>query len=456
MNSSYLDRYTMVQIFKENEFQKVFIGTDNNNNQAVVINTIYTEENDSIWDLVYQSYRDTFNHVLHFEKMKDQIVLVTKVEEGLSLNAYLNDFSPTFTERVNLIYQYLNGIRQYDLVPNNVKSILVDESQIIINKGKISFDELVIFNENSFKNKNFEAVMNNIVLVLKKLTSLQDINYEELPLYIKTMGFLDELQRKASIYNNINEILNEFETLNIGSLPISNTQENIITYNSTNLVGRKVGSIKEEDIIKKDTHKKRLFTIAISTAGVIAVVLVGAFILKPLFPIDKTKTSDVVISSKDATDMNANNPEENKEMKNIIAENNDEEAIGPNKNIDYLSEYIEKDFTTSKYGDYSFKFSSENQNSHKISINQGPIKANSQLLMWVKLDTSDEIKIAIEGYSNSKLSFQQSISHKPLYVNSWELIQLTLNQDIEDSIDIIFNNIDSTVWVDKISIDIFK
>ena len=451
MNSSYLDRYTIVQTFKENDFQKVFIGTDSKDNQAVVINTIYTEENDSIWDLVGQSYKDTFNHVLHFEKMEDQIVLVTKVEEGLSLNTYLSDFSPTFTERVNLIYQYLDGIRQYDPVPNNVKSILVDESQIIINKGKMSFDELIIFNENSFKSKNFEAVINNIVLVLKKLTSLQDINYEELPLYIKTMGFLDKLQRNNETYNNINEIFNDLETLNIVSLPISNTQENIITYNSTNLVGRKVGSINEDDIRKNDIHKKRLFTIAISTAGLIAIASAGVFVFKSIFPIDKAITSDVVISPKDATDINANNPEENKET-----ENNNEEVIGPNKNIDYLSEYIEKDFATSKYGDYSFKFSGENHNSHKIAISQGPIKANSQLLMWVKLDTSDEIKIAIEGYSNSKLSFQQSISHKPLYVNSWELIQLTLNKDIEDSINIIFNNIDSTVWVDKISIDMFK
>ncbi len=383
--------------------------------------------------------------------MEDQIVLVTKVAEGLSLNTYLNDFSPTFTERVDLIYQYLDGIKQYDPVPNNVKSILVDESQIIINKGKISFDELIIFNENSFKSKNFEAVINNIVLVLKKLTSLQDINYEELPLYIKTMGFLDNLQKNKEIYNTINEIFNDLETLNIVSLPISNTQENIITYNSTNLVGRKVGSINEDDIRESDIHKKRLFTIAISTAGLIAIALAGVFVLKSIFPIDKATTSDVVISPKDATDINADNPEENKET-----ENNNEEVIGPNKNIDYLSEYIEKDFATSKYGDYSFKFSGENHNSHKIAINQGPIKANSQLLMWVKLDTSDEIKIAIEGYSNGKLSFQQSISHKPLYVNSWELIQLTLNKDIEDSINIIFNNIDSTVWVDKISIDMFK
>jgi len=258
MKSSYLSKYTIVQIFKSNDFQKIYIATDNKDNQAVVINTIFIEGNDSIWDSVEQGYKNIFNHILHFERIENQMIFVTKVEEGLSLNAYLKDFCPTFTERVNLINQYLYSIKQYDLLPNNIKSILVDESQIIINKGRLSFDELIIFDKDSFESKNFESVINNIIIVLKKLTSLPSINYDELPLYIKTMEFLDELKKNKGPFNNINEIFNNLE---------------------------KVDSIDEDAINVANSNKRRIFTIAIGTAGVIIVILAGLLAFKSIFPI---------------------------------------------------------------------------------------------------------------------------------------------------------------------------
>ena len=69
MESSYLERYKIIQTYKESEFQKVFVGTDNQNNQAVVINNIYIKENDSIKELANQNYKDIFDSVVHFEKL---------------------------------------------------------------------------------------------------------------------------------------------------------------------------------------------------------------------------------------------------------------------------------------------------------------------------------------------------------------------------------------------------
>lgn len=461
MTSSYLNKYKIVQTFKENDLQKVFIGTDNKNNQAVVINTIYVTGNDSAWDLVEKSYESIFDHIIHFERMENQIVFVTTIEEGLSLNTYLKDFSPSFTERVNLIHQYLNYIKKYDLLPNNIKSILVDESQIIVNEGKLSFDELIIFNENSLGTNSFEPILDNIVLILKKLTSLQAINYGELPLYIEIIGFLDDLQKNKDIYNNINKIFNDLEKLNINNLSIINEEENIlgtdqsiVSSDATDLVGRKVGSIDEEAITAADMNKKRILTRVLATAGVVIIATVGVFALKSILPLDGDTLLNANIASKAIID--TKDLDEDLANKNVVTENMEKEAVGPNSDVNYISEYIKEDFTTSKYGDYSFKISSDDSTSHKLSINTGPIKTNSQLLMWVKLDMDSEIKIDIEGYSNDKLSFQQSISHKPLHINSWELVQLTFDANIDDYIDITINDISGIVWIDKISIDIFK
>lgn len=466
MNSTYIDKYTIVQTFKETESQKVFIGTDNRNGDAVVINNIYIGANDPIWGSIEETYAHIFKHVLHFERLEDRVVFVTKVKEGLSLNGYLNDFSPSFTERVNLIHQYLDGIKPYDVLPNNIRSILVDESQIIISEGKISFDELIIFDEGSLKVNTFRSVLDNIVLVLKKLTSLKSINYEEMPIYIKVMGFLDDLQKNSSSYTSVSDISIGLAKLNILSslIPnesILNGNQNLGVDNSSNLVGRKVGSINEDTIKMADLNKSRIFTMAIGTAGVATVALAGFFAFKSIFPLDKGMSLDEnhassgILSTYDLDNKDSNKNEKNSILNDPLIENNTE-AIGPNSNINYVSEYIEEDFTTAKYGDFSFKISGNEGASHKISISQGPILSNSQLLMWVKADTDATFTINIDGYSSDVLVFKESISHKPLAINNWELLQLTFNKDVTDYVDISFNGIDGTVWVDKISISILK
>lgn len=451
MESSYLDRYEIVQTFKENDLQKVFIGTDNQSNQTVVINNIYINDNNSTWGITNQNYKDIFNNILHFEKIDNEIVIVTKTKEGLSLNEYLNNFTPTFTERVNLIYQYLNNIKKYDPLPNNAKSILVDESQIVVNEGKVSFSELIIFNENTFNIDELKSVKNNIVSVLQKLTSTKDIDYKELSLYMKIVGFIDEFRKDNETYNSIEKVLNGFENLNIDGLSMPSNQEDIISPDNTNLVGRRVGSINQDLLRKMDTKKNYPFSIAVGTAGIITTVLVGLFIFKSILPLGKSLDSDTSFSSNRIV----NNLTKNKDPKDMVSVN-DGKIVEPNSNIDYLSKDIKKDFTNSKYSDFSFKISDGKDNSHKITINQGTIEAHSQLLMWVKSDTPDEFNITVEGYSNENLSLKQSVLYKPLNINNWELVRFTLNKNIDDYVNIVFDNVDGTIWVGKITIDIFK
>ncbi len=69
---------------------------------------------------------------------------------------------------------------------------------------------------------------------------------------------------------------------------------------------------------------------------------------------------------------------------------------------------------------------------------------------------TNEISINVKGYSKDNLVFQKPINHTPFKRNTWELIQLNIDKPVEGNIDIIFDNIRSTVWVDKIRIDLLK
>ncbi len=302
MKSSYLNRYNIVQTFKDNEFQKIFIGTDNKNNDSVVINTFYTDEGSSFWDSIKENYNSFFNNIIDFEKFENKIVIVTKINEGITLNLYLNDFIPSFTERITLIHQYLKSIKKYEFLPNNIKSVLVDESQIVINESILSLDELIIFNQDSFNIEKFDPVMDNIISILKKLTSIKDINYEDLPMYVKVMEFIDKLQKNKSHYTSLEGLFTEFEALNIKSYAITNNIDKIQP-DPTNLVGRKVGSINELDLIEPKINKKSISKIALSTTGVIAISIAGVFAFKTIFPMDQNPSLGSNLASNDTVNL---------------------------------------------------------------------------------------------------------------------------------------------------------
>lgn len=453
MKPSYLDHYKIIQTYKEDEFQKIFIGKNNENGQAVIINNIYIKENNSVWESISQSYKDIFNNVVHFEKTDGEIAIITKMEKGLSLNEYLADSNPPFIERVNLIHQYLSNIKKYDPLPNNTKSVLIDKSQIAVIDGKISFNELVIFNENTYIIEDFRVVRDNIVSVLQELLSLPHVDYKELPLYINIIEFIDKLRKNDEDYNSIERISDKFENLNINGLSAPTKQKNMVHPNNIIPLEKGADPISQGVLQKVGSKKNYPLSIAIGAAGIVAVVLIGMLVFKSVLPLSGTPGNDANIPSDNITGVNK--PTEDEDSKDFVSSDSDK-VIEPNSNISHLSKDIEKDYTNSRHSDFSLKISDTKDTSHKITIDQGIIGAYSQFLMWVKSDTPDEFNVTVEGYSDENLSFKKSILHKPLNVNSWELIRFTLDKNINDYINIIFDNVKGTVWVDRISIDIFK
>lgn len=473
MNVSYLSKYTVVQIFKSNEFQKVYIATDNNTNQAVVINHIFAGEGGQTLRFIENLYENPLNNVLHFEPVEDGVILVTKVEEGLSLHDYLEETSPSFSKRVHLIHQYLEGIQKYDFLPNHIKSILTDQSQIILSGDRLYFDELIIFNEATFHTVDFQPTMNNIISILKDLTKLQNINYDELPLFINIIGFLDEIQKNKHTYTNIHQLFGDFEKIDVGdSYRIDDTenilhaqqgvlsaQQGLSNLESTSLVGKKVSAINEDAIRMADKSSKRNFTVAIGTAGAITVAVAGILMFKSIFPMEnnisanqKTPINEIANVQNVADEEQEKNPSEE-----IGAADLDGDAVGPNKNITYLSEHIQKNYEPTKYGDFSLVISGDDEGPHIVSIHEKSIyKEGSQFILWVKADSNDEFKVMVKGYANNVLTFNETVTHKPLFTNGWELIQFPFDADVDGDLEVVFDDVTGTLWIGKIAIDTLK
>ncbi len=473
MNVSYLSKYTVVQIFKSNEFQKVYIATDNNTNQAVVINHIFSGEGSPTLSLIESLYENPLNNVLHFEPVEDGVVLVTKVEEGLSLNNYLEEALPSFTKRVHLIHQYLEGIQKYDFLPNPIKSILADPSQIILSKDRIYFDELIIFDENTANAVGFQPTMDHIISVLKDLTKLQNIDYDELPLFIHTIGFLDEIQKNKHTYTSIHQLLGDFEKIDLGDSSSIDDTENIfhaqqgafaaqqgLSYlEPTSLVGKKVSAIDEDIIRMADKSNKRSFTVAIGTAGAITVAVAGMLMFKSILPIENNISADQKMPPHEIASVQnvAGEEKEVTSSKEVGAADLGGDAIGPNKNITYVSEHIQQNHVPTKYGDFSLVISGDDVGPHTVSIHEESIhKEGSQFILWVKADSSEAFKVTVKGYVNNVSTFNKTVTHQPLFTNGWELIQIPFNADVDGDLEVIFDDVTGTLWIGKIAIDTLK
>ena len=297
MKPSYLNHYEIIQTYKEDEFQKVFVGAENKSGQAVIINNIYIKEDNPIWNLVSRDYENMFNNVINFEKTDDGILVVTKMEEGLSLDEYLTDFNPTLAERINLFRQYLDNIKKYDPLPNNTKSVLVDKSQIILIDKKISFNELIIFDKDTFVTDDPGIVGDNIISVLQRLLSMPNIDYKDLSLYMNAVEFIDRLRKNHEEYNSIEKISDAFMSLNIGNLPEPDKRKK--TAHSGDIIPAKkeASPIGQEILRKVDSRRGYPASIAIGATGIITAVLVGIFVFKSILPSAKDLDGDINLPS---------------------------------------------------------------------------------------------------------------------------------------------------------------
>lgn len=199
------------------------------------------------------------------------------------------------------------------------------------------------------------------------------------------------------------------------------------------------------------TGKNIGLSLAIGGAGLVVALLVAWFVFRPVINSNGNSTNAGPGPSKDVVDVRPGSPgDENSGQEPL------DELSQPSDHISHVDETIEKDFTDSKYSSFSYRISGDKARSHKISLDQGPIKANSQVLMWIKSDTGSSFDVAVQVYSNGNLTFKQSVLYKPSRPDNWELVRFSLTKDIKGPFDIVFSNVEGRLWLDRISIDFFK
>ncbi len=208
MSKSYTDLYEVLDVFEDNAYQKIMMGSPYNNpEEIVIINNL--KRNNPLAEKIFESAKFTLKNVLHSEVMADSLVLVTEYEEGLPVKEYLKSIKDD-NIRYNLAKNYLRNIAIYETFSTYMQTIFVDQNQIIVRNNKLVMNGLMILDEQINVNLPFAATREKIY------EALQTIFYEGKPKFDENEqkridAFFKSLSPKSNDYNSISDIIKGFE-----------------------------------------------------------------------------------------------------------------------------------------------------------------------------------------------------------------------------------------------------
>ena len=222
MTISYIDKYNIVDTYKDNNFQKILIGSSKDEKQdSVIINII--KDSDIFDGLEEADLSNIFINLLHLEKSNEEVVFVGALRDAIPLGTYLDNIRPSIKERMDLLYTYLQSITRYNGLKDEIISMLVDEGQIVVDKGTILLDELIILPEES-STQEITAI-GKIIRVIDKITYTETLGQME-HIYNEQLSlFKEEILNEENPLKSLNDIFKAFRKRYIYSLCIEGFEE---------------------------------------------------------------------------------------------------------------------------------------------------------------------------------------------------------------------------------------
>lgn len=464
MASRYIYKFDIHDIFKTSDEQKVFIGSPKDNSDQFVIINVLNEKR-----FLQQEVKEQLqllDNLVYFEELNEGIVLATSFNKDVYLTEYVKEDKLSIEDRFNLAYQYLKGITKYDNFKNDIKSMLVEESQLTIREGSLLFNELLFIDEESMDTNsefNFKKVAQKVGAVLKTIT-LSNASFLNMKFNTshEMIELINDLEYGNHQFQNLSEIFNHFDGL----------------YGRAIYPKHITGEIdelwkKEYNISKKRQFKKRKSTGLI--IAMIGTIFVGVTIVMLVTGAgDKSKAMDDVFEESIAY-LEENSMEASEELTNdsSISDNDNEknEDLNQYNEVSYSQEILQKydisyltpEFTTIdtnifRSGEYAVKLIGDRKKPvKKIFLNNVNTYENSVVSLWIMADILEEVKLSFQGYkSNDDLKFEKYIYYTPKVLGVWEMIHFDLTAEEITKLEIAILNNNATIWIDDIKIDSYK
>ncbi len=208
MSTSYIDLYEILDVFEDNAYQKIMMGTPYNNpEEIVIINCLNT--NNSWAKKIFETAKSTLKNLVHSEILPDSLVLVTEYQEGKTIDEYIKSISDD-NRRYYLAKNYLQSIAPYETFNSYMQTILVDKNQIIMQENNLLMNSVMIMDEQIENNLSFPAVIDKIKDSLETIFYAGTSSFDETA-NKRISAFIATLSPNRMEYHCIADIVVAFE-----------------------------------------------------------------------------------------------------------------------------------------------------------------------------------------------------------------------------------------------------
>ncbi|WP_132243159.1 hypothetical protein [Marinisporobacter balticus] len=509
MSNSYIGKFNILQTLETNVHQNILIGsTKENPNDLVIINILHNIKN--LGRNPKAKLRKALINLMYSERLDGKFVVVTKMEKGVSLQDYLEKEKPTIDRRLSMVFQYFKNIKRYDDLEHSIKNILINESQIVIEKGKLALNELIIIGETATRVDHLDPIIKKISTVVKKIIfypMFDGDSEEHVPTSI--LQFIHELENNPKAYKNLKQIHDDFKNLylydenrmnesmsrgknknkqswrkQVSKIMIGAVVFGAISFACVNMLQNKNNLfiiqkqasnkmptasfkkiqikdqwqfINESEAYGKDNTIKKVVW-EVKKENEIRQISYAKDLIVDFY---EPGEYDIVLKVADQKEQwskeyvkKVNITEGKQEIADI-----DTHSYESLKHFTILYENKEtmiKDYEIYRSGEYAIKFINNLKTANSLSIKDLNLDKHTFISMWVMADAIEDIDIKIEGYKNENIRFTKSMTYKPRNANNWELINIDENIEEIDGIKIMMYNRKSTIWLDDLVFDVYK
>ncbi|MBK5252611.1 MAG: hypothetical protein JJE29_08285 [Peptostreptococcaceae bacterium] len=227
--NSHMEKYKILNIYKEDKYQKIALASEKGNPEKIVILNIiqkkFLPDANSI-----DKFRNCIDSLIFSEESKDEIILTTTYKKGFPISKYIQYYNPILKTRINFVYEYLDKLTDYDCLDIKPANSLVSESQVIIEQNSVKFNDLLVIDDSFEKAGSFKDICKTVhktltLLIFGKL-NIPAAKLKELPIELRS--FLSDLAENKKNYISFKGILMDFKTVYLYNLYLDDTNSALL------------------------------------------------------------------------------------------------------------------------------------------------------------------------------------------------------------------------------------
>ena len=202
MSNSYSEKFNVLEVFEQNPYQKIIMGTKKDSPDDVVVINVFNK-GDHLNSKFVSDLFSSLQSLAFFEETDTELTIATNYNEGMSLSNYIESTELSDANRKALATEYLKRLKNYDSFDPYFLSLFAEDKQLILNEGDFVFNELLIFDDALEQTQTFDRVVHKVSDTLEKILLNPSIAGNSGLTGGSVPAFIGELRNTPSTYASL-------------------------------------------------------------------------------------------------------------------------------------------------------------------------------------------------------------------------------------------------------------